>query len=383
MYKKKFFFLIFFILIIFFNTNTFSKQSENVSLANIKKYAKTKQLDKLNKAVINFLRNNPKSKHIADVRLIAAVYETDPEQALKKLIIIKKYYKYFKKRDYTIFKICELYYLFGQWKNLEKESLFAIKTLKTSRYNYYYKYFLAKSYFYLRDFNKSANICKKLLKSKISNSKKSEIKLLLSYINYHLTGKSTAYKIDLKQIYELHNNKETKVSALFLFAVFCNQKKEYSKAYSAFKDIIKKYPKSPEAKLSKEQILKITKYNPTYTSTYFPVSNKSSNNIDLNISPEYEIKEANNIKKSKNYYTISIGPLYNLKQAIKLKKIIAKEFSPVIIIKKRKKFVIYVNNTKTTDQAITTKVRLAEEFGLNGNIIFVKIENGRKYYYGD
>ena len=89
MLKKNVYLYIIVIFIFFSEFNlAAAKYSEKDYMWLIKKHAKAKQLDKLNKTLISFFKQYPNSKYIADMRLIAAVYEPDPEQAIKKFNII-------------------------------------------------------------------------------------------------------------------------------------------------------------------------------------------------------------------------------------------------------------------------------------------------------
>ena len=58
------------------------------------------------------------------------------------------------------------------------------------------------------------------------------------------------------------------------------------------------------------------------------------------------------------------------------------EFGRAVIVKREKEFVIYVGRAPAQDDAVSMKIRLAEEFGFNGTIVNIREEDNREYIYG-
>ncbi|MGL4370806.1 MAG: SPOR domain-containing protein, partial [Spirochaetota bacterium] len=146
-----------------------------------------------------------------------------------------------------------------------------------------------------------------------------------------------------------------------------------NEAYSAYCDCIKKYPRSAEALLSGKKAEKLKKSGAVYTAHY-----RVSSKPELRLSPERTITEADGGME----YSVLIGPFYNLKEISSLKKEMTAEFGRAFIVKQTKQFVLYVGKTADQEEAVSIKIRLAEEFGFNGTIVNLQEEDNREYIYG-
>ncbi|HNX59693.1 MAG TPA: SPOR domain-containing protein [Spirochaetota bacterium] len=97
------------------------------------------------------------------------------------------------------------------------------------------------------------------------------------------------------------------------------------------------------------------------------------------MSPDREIPDDRNDLA----YSVLVGPFSSEKEARILKKEMTEDFDGVVIVKKGKGFLVFIGNEPSAEMAVSLKVRLAEEFGLNGKIVQRRNDNGREYIYGD
>ena len=171
-------------------------------------------------------------------------------------------------------------------------------------------------------------------------------------------------------------NSDNISSALFLLGRYYESKGEYDKAFSAYSDVAGKFPKSPEAGYSRRQLDQIAKFNPKKTK-YIPDANTIKQTDRIDIKPEIDITSDNDNQDKNIHYSISLGPFNKIGNAREMKDLLNKDFQPVEIAKIRNGYMVYIGKYSTVDSAMTTKIRLAEELGMNSNIVRVikKLKN--------
>jgi len=324
-----------------------------------------------------FIKKFPKSKYIPNVKILRADNEKNIDKAVLYYYDIVNNYKYFSECDYCQYRICQIYYMTSRWKDLSYESEKGLMLFgKNNRYHDDFKFFLAKSYYHLQNSDEAISIMNDIK----TNSKKyyfyPETEVFGAFLFQNIKGNSNKYKSDLKNVYYTFEGTGADVSALYLFARHCEMRKEYTPAYSAYTDLINKFPRSPEANLAKIRLSEISKYKPQYITNYFDKI-KNSDNLFLQHETVVDDEEKN------SFYSVEIGPIYNLAKAERIKKELSPEFKPVIIVKKKKEFSVYIGRINTTEDALSVRIRLAEEYGLNGNIIYIRSEDGQNYIYGE
>jgi hypothetical protein len=137
------------------------------------------------------------------------------------------------------------------------------------------------------------------------------------------------------------------------------------------------FPKSPESELSGIQLEKIRGYNSKKTA-YIPDKRSIRETDRIDIRPELDIDEREN-NKTEIQYSISLGPFLKINNARKIRDLIKKDFPPVEIARLRNGYGVYAGKFMNIDSAVSTRIRLAEEFGINGNIVKI-VRDGEKLY---
>jgi tetratricopeptide (TPR) repeat protein len=372
------------IIFLFIPNIFFAALSEKEYFKEINELAETGKIKELAETGKQFLKDFPKSSLIADVRLILADNEADPLKAIEQFRALVNKYAYFKKRDYAQYKICEILYLQSKWNDLKIDSQKGIELFEKSEYLVKFKFFLAKALIHLEQFDAAKKVCIDITKSDHSYSNLSDALMLLSYINRNMYGISKSYLYSLSEIISGFKDSGNMPAALYLLGRYYQSKNDYNKAYSAYSDVVSEFPKSPEAGFSKKELSAIAQYNPSKTG-YLPDKEaiKKSDNID--IQPEIDIDDTeenalnNKNAKSDIQYSISLGPFDNIKSAREIKNLISKDFQPVEIAEVKNGFFIYAGRFAGIDSALKTKIRLAEEFGINGSIVKI-IKDSKKIY---
>jgi hypothetical protein len=168
-------------------------------------------------------------------------------------------------------------------------------------------------------------------------------------------------------------NKDLTPSRLYMTARKFEQGHQNDFAFSAYKDLRTKFPRSPEAMVSSAVYATLEKSGAKYSSNY---SSKSSR---LNFTPEYTVEET----PQSLVYAVLIGPVYDLKEAQGIKKEMTPDFNGILLVRGKDGFYLYVGSEPSAEKALALKVRIAEEYALNGKIALKKEESGREYIYGE
>ncbi len=328
-----------------------------------------------------FFRKYPKSKYIPEIRLMLAENEQDPNRAIQMYRVLVDNYRYYVKRDYAQYQLCEILYLTSKWSALRKESLKAVKLFKKSDYLIHFEFFLAKANIFLDRLYEARKICQQITRTNHDYHNLSRAILLISHIDKNTSGYSKKYIKDLREIVVGFRDSDITPAAIYLLGQYYEKKRDYDRSYSAYVDLIKKFPRSPESAYARRRIGRLEKNNPRLIN-YIP-DDKTIENIDMiDIHPEIDIDNGEGLQKGV-LYAISLGPFYNLKSTEEIAQLIKDDFKPISIVRLRRNFVIYVGRFKKSESALSVKIRLAEEFGLNGNIVRIRKNYNKQYLYGE
>lgn len=334
----------------------------------------------LHREAHRFFRKYPRSIYIPDVRLLLAESEKKPDRALELYRVVLDNYRYYKKRDYTHYKVCSVLYLLSRWRDLKKESGLCLRAYPRSRYQVDFMLFNAKSLIFLEEFEEAQKTCISVTTSSHDYEKLSEALLLLAYINRNTTGYSRSYLTTLRDLIVGFRESQIAPAAVYLLGRYYEDKRDYNRAYSAFIDIQRKYPRSPEAVNVRNRLNAITRHNPVLVD-YMPTDSAIRSSDRIDIRPETEPRD--NRKMAGIVYSVSLGPMRSKRDASDIARLIQRDFSPIRIIRLRNRYLVYAGRVTSTQRAMSIKIRLAEEFGLNGKIVRIVSDSNRTYIYGD
>ncbi len=382
----KILFYIVIVLLIDFNGIGYAVISEDEYLKNIISLANAGKKEELVRTSGNYFKDYPSGDLVADVRFILAENEQEARKAVDQYRTIVNKYKYFGKRDIAQYRICEILYLQSKWDELLRESQKGVELFKSSGFLIKFQFLLTKAHINLERFDAAKKVCLEIIEHDHDYNNLSDGLILLSYINRNIYGFSRSYLYSLNEIITGFGKSGNMPAALFLLGRYYENREEYDKAYSAYSDVAKDYKKSPEAEFSRSRLSVLAKYNPRRTD-YLPDRKTIEKTDKIDIQPEMDMtdaedgKEENVINESNVHYSISLGPFNNINNAREIKNLIQKDFQNVEIAETRDGFYIYTGKFINTDSAIKVKIRLAEEFGINGNIVKMIRDTKRVYIY--
>lgn len=330
----------------------------------------------------DFIGKFPDSRKIADARFMRAGMEANRSEAIKQYRTIIDKYRYYPKRDLAQLRICEILYLNSSWDELIIEAQRALNLFPESAYSVNYKLNLAKAYVYCERYEDASAICRKIANSHHGYNDLSAMLLITAHIEKKTTGNSRAYLNILSEILTGFKDSDSAPGALYLLGKYYENKSEYNKAYSAYVDVTKKYSRSPEADFSKKRMAELNARGPVYVK-YMPDVKQIQSGDTLDIKPEIDLNGAENNEEAEVSYSICLGPFFEAKKANEIKNLIQEDFSPVKLVRVSKRILLYVGLLDESESAVALKIRLAEEYGINGNIVRVKRDMNRQYIYGE
>jgi hypothetical protein len=106
---------------------------------------------------------------------------------------------------------------------------------------------------------------------------------------------------------------------------------------------------------------------------------RSAERIDLR--PETPLPSA--AGKRGVSFSVALGPLATREEARQIAGLIKGDFEPLRVVRVRSGFMLYAGAAGASRDALGIKIRLAEEFGLNGRVVRMVNDSERTYIYGD
>lgn len=366
-------FIICFIVSPGFSSNQLSKNSFN----ELKNYFSTRPGKSFDKQAYDFLKKFPESRYVPDVRLMLADNETDTELALEKYRAVVKYYRYYPHRDYALFRICQILDLKSDWKELQIESAAGIKLFPESGYLFEFKFLYITSCIMLEEYERAKNHCLEITEKTHNYVILARTMFLLAEIDKKITGNSRAYIYNLRELAEGFKSAEIYPSIILKLGDFYESKNEKDRAFSAYSDIIKSFPESPESVIAITRIEALKISNPKLVQ-YIPDMETVNRTAPIDIMPDY----TTSIYDNKIYYSVTIGPFSKIKDAEAIIRLL-KNYDNVRIENTTLGHIIYIGKHAETDTALQTKIRLAEEYGINGNLVRFSNHQSRSYIYSN
>jgi tetratricopeptide (TPR) repeat protein len=353
-----------------------SDQAE-AEFKSLQKSFSTKDNDAFNKESMLFLKKFPGSDRVPDVRLLLADKESDIDLALSKYRIVIKNYSRFAGREYALFRICQILDLKSKWKELKIESAEGIRLFPQGEYINDFRFIHITALIMLEDYSSAKDEAIKITEHTHDFETLSKAIFFLAEVEKKTSGNSRSYIYNLRELAVGFRNSSIYPSIIFKLAQFYDERKEFGKAYSAYSDITELFPDSPEADMSIERIEKLKPLNPKKTG-YMPDAFTVKNTDELDLSPEYEVKN----RKDENFYSVAVGPYTRLNDTADVIKLL-KYYDDVRKVKTAYGYMIYLGRYGDAESALEIRIRLAEEYGINGNIVRFSVHEKKSYIYED
>lgn len=317
--------------------------------------ASAKSRDEASALARSFIKNHPKSGHIADARMILADSETDPARALPRYDALAEKFRDFSRKYEARLSLCRILFLQSRFAECAEEAQKGAESANELRGEFVL--LRAKALYAQQRYDEASETLK-------GNSTPEAANIRAEIVTKN--GETGAWADLVKGDFP-----ET---ALFCLAKEFEADGMNNEAFSAYSDLIRRYPHSLEALSAAKPKAKLAKLGAKYKAVAAAKRQKLER-----LRPEREITDADS---TAGEYSVLVGPFFNLKEAGKIKKEMTSEFGHAVIVKREREFVIYVGRAPAQEDAVSMKIRLAEEFGFNGTIVNIREEDNREYFYG-
>ncbi|MBP7736758.1 MAG: hypothetical protein KA369_12350 [Spirochaetes bacterium] len=354
-----------------------SGHADRKDFAAIRKLAAEKNYWAVAKKSAEFLKKHPDSHLAPDVRLLRAEIETSPDEAVAQLRAIVTKYRRYNRRAYTQHRLCEIAYLQSQWEILVREAREG-RHLGKSPYAGKFSFYLIIALIHTGDYAGAERECRFLIEENHDYRTMARSLLILSHILRLTSGFSREYIGTLRDIALGYGDSDAMQAVLYLLGEFYENRRMYDESYSAYYDLLSKYPGSPEAAEAARRVKGLMKHGPRRV-PYLPGKMVLDATEKIDIHPETDISEEDH---SSAFYSISVGPLASAREAAELKGLL-KGFDFVKTVRLTKGYALYVGKGFDEGAALKLKVRLAEEYGINGRIVRISTDGERSYIYGE
>lgn len=325
----------------------------------------------------SFIKRYPDSRLIPDIRLLQAERQRDIDLAIGSYRSIVKKYPGFNRRDYALYMLCQILDLKSRWDELEAESSRAIKLFPSGRYTMEFRLMRASSLLMLEDFDSCREECIRITESTHDFQLLARATHILAEAQRKTSGNSKSYISLLSELVSGFSESQISPSILYSLGLYYEQKKEHDKAYSAYSDVIKKFPDSPESDLALSGIESLKKDKPVYVK-YLPDTRTVDEADTIDIEPEYQEESAN----GDIYYCVTIGPFTKRRDTEQIIRLL-NSYDESRVVKTGAGYTIFFGRFTDTDHALAVRIRLAEEYGINGTIVRFSKKSSKSYIYGD
>lgn len=346
---------------------------------NIHSHVQHDRTEDIRKAGAEFLRAYPASPLVPKVRFLMALYQEDPRRALGEFHYIRTSYPSFDELDRVQFHICELQYLTGQWVNLEKEARYSISKYKRSSLYLSYHFFLSLSLLYQRKYDESEQVAEHILEISRSTGNRGRAHLLTAHTSARTLGYSREFIHHVMRVFRYYEGTPLHPASMMLTGLFHEAWGKYSEAWSAYTDLIRRYPRSPEALKARHRIETIpAAYRKEVE--YMPDEKMVKETDAFMIRPARPVTE--DTTSSRMDYVLYIGP-YPSQQRAQAAVPALKGYGRIRIIQMRFGYIILLGEFNSTDEAMSARVRLSEEQDIESRIVRVQKSDSRYYIYGE
>jgi tetratricopeptide (TPR) repeat protein len=347
--------------------------SEKESYLKIKKIMSSDRSNTAANDIENFTKKYPASRNLPELLFLSASNEQNPDRS------IEKHRKCFFMKaglysELSALKVCQILHMKSSWKELKEISQAGLSL--NGKYRDDFRKFTVEASMMTGDFPEADAQNKYLLDNIREYNTLAGSLIARSYIKKNTGGFSRDYIYTLRETAIGFYESEYMPTALYLLGEFYENSGDYDRAWSAYSDLTAHFPESPESEYAADRTAALMKHKPSRKG-YIPTEKivKSAPSLDISPESEYENTEGS------SYYAVSIGPFDASRDADRIRKLPGLSDSKKA--KTRSGYSIFAGRFSSREEAYRMKIRLAEEFGLNGHITRITEKGGRAYIYGE
>lgn len=353
------------------------RKTEQQYLDAVREQAKLGNAEGVRKESAEFFRLYPESTLIPDVRLELAEFETSPDKSIARYRVLVDKYRYYGKRDYALLRICEIEFLLAKWNDLCNDARAGLGPA-AGGYRNDFRFFLIVSLIRLGDYDEAQKECRALIEADHDYNNMARSLLILAHIHKNTSGLSREYITAVRELAVGYGRSDALPAALYLLGEFYERKGMIDESYSAYSDLAAKFPGSPEAAKAARHIDVLKTHAPRRVE-YLPGKKIVESTESIDIRPETDLPEDN---RDLSFFSISVGPFASVKSANGIRAVL-KNFNFLKTVRLKNGYALYVGKSSDEESAMRLKIRLAEEYGINGRIVRISGDGQRSYIYGE
>jgi tetratricopeptide (TPR) repeat protein len=353
---------------------------EGEQYSRIRELAGSGNTSELRKEARDFQKKYPSSPRLGDVRFLAAEHESNAGAAASGYRAAAKLLDG-PKAALARSRLCRILYLTSRWDELYAESRAALRLHGADPRAMEFRLYMARACIFTEKYERAARLCEEITRTSHDYGDLSSALLLLSHIERKTTGYSRSYYATLRDLITGFPGADIIPTALYLLGRSYQDRGEYGRAHSAYTEITRKYPRSHESVYAAEKLASLAGH--TFTTADHMPSDAMLKSMDaIDLGGDRDLQEKNE-DSSGPVFSISLGPVDTSKDARRVANLVKDEFGPVRIVNLGGRYAVYAGRLRDTRSAMTMKIRLAEELGLNGRIVRIVRDESKTYIYGD
>ncbi len=338
------------------------------------------KIAELRKEADAFIRKRPSDPKTPLVMMARAEHESDPARAESLYRRVSGSRAPARLREEALSRLCASLYLRSRWSELAREAERGASLAGGGERYGLFTLLRVKAFIYLDDFGRARSLCNELTASCHDYEALSQGLLLLCYIERETTGYSRAYLAGLRDLVRGFPRSGSAPSAFYLLGRYYEHNRDFNRAHSAYLAVTESHPRAPESSYARRRMERLAAHNPSKVE-FLPSDDaiRSAERIDLR--PETPLPSA--AGKRGVSFSVALGPLATREEARQIAGLIKGDFEPLRVVRVRSGFMLYAGAAGASRDALGIKIRLAEEFGLNGRVVRMVNDSERTYIYGD
>lgn len=320
-----------------------------------------------------FSEKYPGSRRKAALLFLYADLPVNVNESIKRhRAVIKTGDRNFTELSYR--RICQIYYLQSSWDRLKVEAESGAN-LGGPRQADFIKFLISASV-ETGDYDRAEDLSYRLMSQNREFQRLASTLNTLSFIKKIQTGYSRDYIYRLRETATGFSESDIFQTTLFLLGDFHEKTGSPERAYSAYVDLITHFPGSPEAELARSRLYEFKEKNLSRKG-YIPKKEQVQARDPIDISPDSPVDES----AGSEYYSLSIGPFDSSRESDRVAKML--DGFSLKRIKTENGYLLFAGRFESRENAYRLRIRVAEEYGINGHIVMIAEKNGRIFVYGD
>lgn len=324
-----------------------------------------------------FIKQYPASPRLSELLAVCGDQERNMAAALNHYRTLVRSYPRSAQRAYAQLRICEIHFLNASWRNLQTEADRGLSLFDGREQADAFRFYQALATLQAGSLERAETNSQRIIEARHDPAVITRALLLLAGVHKKNAGFSRTYLTTLRDIVLGFPNSAISPTALYLMAEFYERRGDTDRAWSAYGDLIARYPRSPEAALARPHHQELSARNPSRVA-YLPTKEIIDSTDTIDIQPD----RPDDGGTPGAFYAVSVGPVRSAARLAEIRRLIG-PLGASSTVKTIDGYTLLVGREPDADTALALRIRLAEEYGINGTIVRITVDGNRTYLYGE